>query len=460
MSILSQQNSIPIDNLNYPTLLEWLYSTGNYRDDHTNQNISSGALIVFPQIIDRWNISALIVQQWEGYNVFIVTDYPNEFTQIISHNSIDKNWSNIEFMPFSLVKYSDISDINDILQNTEIDIVLFDDARMLATISSGVNFISVQPKIIVLTSWGDTYAQLDTITSKLPNIRLLSLDVITDFSNIKWNLIKVPMSSRQLSVYNQIRKQELDKNLETSTLNSSKPLPEIPYSKTRAITLYVYPDNTISNLLQDNPICELDNILISNPSLNINHFDTLSSDGPKLDALLDGIVSNWPRKQIIFTRYNHFYGVDLIMSFLHLMSQTNKNPYEPLELFHISCTDNYDNIINSLHKFNQSNSAILISNIIPFISLKHVSAIHVIDNYYFPSIKMLIDRCHKKYLNDSIENLNIFSYVATHPDETSSDLSLYHVFSQDIQNANRIYNGLFSSGSRIVFEPLTGLLVI
>lgn len=422
---------------NFPTLLEWLY---------VSNPKSSGSLILYPRMLNRWNVSSLIVTNWECYNVFIVTDYPTEFMQSVT-DTPSFHWTDLDLIPYSLVKYSDISHINHLLHNTEVDIILFDDARMLATISSALDFTSIHPKIIVLTTWGDTYNHLDIITSHLPNLHLLTLDLISDPIDITWNLITVPLSSRQLSFYNLIRQQEL----------SSPSI--IPFPRTRSVTLYTYPDN-ISNNLQNKPICELSPQIPDNSWLTSTHLSTLYNDGPKLESLIDGVISHWPSKQIIFTRFNHLYGVDLISSFLQLSIQEKKNPYDSFQLFHISCTDDYDSIINTLHKFNSTDSSILITNIIPFIPLKYISIIHIVDTFSFLSIKMLIDRCHKRSLSHNYNDLIIYSYVATHPTEPSSDLSLYNLLVQNIHDSNHLYSGLISCSHRIIFKPSIGIVVL
>jgi len=433
-----------------PTLLEWLYlsddtmvSNGNF-----NQNINEkqGTLVVFPRMIDRWNISSLIVSKWEVYKVVIVTDYPNEFMNtLINSGNNNHDWKDLELIPFELIKYSNISDINRILRNTEIDIILFDDARMLATISSALDFTSVQPKIIILTSWGDTYQQLDIITSNLPNLSLLTPIFINDPIGIKWNLVKVPMSSRQLPFYNQIRKQELtDQNI-------------LQYPLTRMITLYSYPDPIMTDTLQHKTICETDQTSIPdrlhspNTWLNNDYLDKLDINGPKLASLIDGVISNWPNKQLIVTRFNHRYGVDLITSFLQLLIQNQRNPYEIHELFRVSCTEDYDINLNTFHKFNSLDSAILITNIVPLIPLKDTSIVHIVDSYSFSTVKMIIDRCHKRYLNKRVADFTIYSYIATHPTEISSDLALYELLHQNVEEANRLYNGIINSSGHIVF---------
>ena len=461
-----------------PTLLDWLY----LRDPVYSQ----GALIVFPHALDRWNVSSLIVSKWEGHNVFIVTDHPDEFTRAITDPNTE--WTDLELIPFPILKYSDIADINKSLRNTEIDIILFDDARMLSTISSGLDFTLVHPKIIVLTSWGDTYTQLDLITSKLPDLQLLSLDIVSDTMDIKWSLVKVPMSSRQLTFYDQIRKRELassDSPPDTTDLNpirtfgnnSHRDSPnyisdptmskyKIPYPMTRMVTLYVYPDTIMSDTLKHKTICETDqssvpdNLDHPNTWLTMESLDSLHANGPKLESVLDGIVSNWPAKQIVATRFNHRYGVDLIVSFLHLMHRAGKIPYELNEIFHISCTDDYETIVNTLHKFNASESGVLVTNIVPLIPLKGVTIIQVVDSYSFLTLKMIIDRCHKRHLNRGSNGLTVYFYVSTHPTDISSDSALYTTLSNNILDSNRLYSGLIRSSRRIVFSPASGLLVL
>jgi hypothetical protein len=198
--------------------------------------------------------------------------------------------------------------------------------------------------------------------------------------------------------------------------------------------------------------------------LNASYLDTLNDDGPKLLSILDGIISNWPLKQIVMTRFNHRYGVDLITSFLQLLTQNRRNPYELYEIFHISCTDEYETVINTLHKFNDSQSAILVTNIIPLIPLKGITIIHIADTYSSLNLKMLLDRCHKRYLNQTGNNLIIYSHLATYPNnnlshEKSSDEVLYDNFEINIKDLNRLYTGLISQAVHIVFNPKIGLMV-
>lgn len=440
-----------------------------------------GALIVFPLMIDRWNVASLIVSKWEDYKIVIVTDHPNEFMNIIMNisgtNSSEcipsikfTTWTDLELIPFPLLRYSDLVEINRALQNTEVDIILFDDARMLAVIAPAIDAKQVYPKIIILTTWGDSMQHLDIVTSKFPELKLLTLKMINDTANIDWQVSRVPMSDRQLRYYDQIRGREISEVSEHV----------IDYPITRMVTLYAYPDNIMADTISHKYICETDqstlpdeltkstwnpisdygsNEIASQSWLNTSYIETLSDNGPKLLSVIDGIISNWPTKQVVLTRFNHRYGVDLITSFLQLMNKSKKSPYELSEIFHTSCTDEYETSINTFHKFNNSESGVLITNIIPLIPLQNVSIIHVVDSYSFLNINTVLNRVHKRYLNKQGIDIIIYVHIATHPTEKSSDEALYEKLVLNVNEANRIYSGLISMSGSISFDPNSGLIV-
>lgn len=488
------------------TLIDWLYIDDFVlpSTSHTNMTSSSyidspnptfsteqssvrlldkqGALIVYPRMIDRWNVASLIVSKWEDHKVVVVTDHPNEFMNTII-NASGTIWTDLELIPFPLLKYSDLAEIRRALQNTEVDIILFDDARMLAMITPALQLSQIYPKIIVLTTWGDSMDHLNIVTNKFPELRLLALDIISDNANIDWKVTRVPMSDRQLKYYDQVRAREITEASD-HTIN---------YPISRMLTLYSYPDNIMADTLSHKYICETDQSTfpdtldtVSSPSsiarqspsgstwLNSSYISTLSNDGPKLLSVIDGIISNWPAKQIILTRFNHRYGVDLITSFLKLMTQNKQNPYELTDIFHTSCTDEYETSINTFHRFNNSNSGILMTNIMPLIPLKGVSVIHVVDSYSFLYLQTVLDRIHKRYLNtpthlanygslnsniESKKDIIIYCHLASHPKEKSSDEVLYERLLTHIVEANRIYSGLISMSAKILFDPTLGLIV-
>jgi hypothetical protein len=470
-------------------LIDWLYT------NDPDGSVKNGALIVFPRMIDRWNIASFIVSRWEEYKIVIVTDHPVEFMETTT-NTMESKWTDLELIPFPLLKYSDIDDIKRALQNTEVDIILFDDTRMLATISPALIFDCmytqdksvIQPKIFVLTTWGDTLHQLDIVTNLFPGLRLLKIDLINDIANLDWKISRVHMSNKQLKYYDQVRVRELQ-DLETwnTTIHDIPRISNIqvlknfsiPYPITRMLTLYAYPDNIMTDTLVHKYICETDQSsmpdkLTNSTWLNSSYIDNIYDDGPKLLSVLDGIIANWPLKQLVLTRFNNRYGVDLITSFLQLMTQNNKNPYELDEIFHTSCTDIYEHSINTFHKFNNLPSGVFITNIVPLIPLKGISVIHIADSYSFMNIKMVLDRTHKRHLNTQHgqPDLILYSHIATYPNNigkqdkvlsngniVSSDEALHDILASNIKEANRIYTGLISMADSIVFNPTSGISV-
>ncbi len=407
-------------------LIDWL----NNNQSSTNQ----GSLIVFPYSLNRWNITSFIVSHLDDYKIVIVTDHSDEFMKILSHDR-SSHWTDHELIPFPLIKYSDLPQINRCLNNTEIDIIIFDDARMLSIImpsltNSLINLLSDQPKLIILTTWGDNIHQLDVVTKNIPHLSLLTLDIIDDINYIQYHVITTPMSSQQLSYYDKIKVQEF-------------PL----YSITKMITLYSYPDDIMNQTLLHKNTCDLQDEAPIIYSFN--------NDNPKLSAILDGICSNWPNKQIVFTRFNHYYGANLIVSYLKHMIETDTNPYDLNDIFYVSCTDDYQYSMNLYHKFNASESGILITNIFPMLSLTNISAIHIVDDYSFQKNLTLLNRIVK----DRSNPLAIYSYLATHPNEKSTDLVLYENFLIKVTKATDLYTGLKSMANKLILDQKNNLLV-
>jgi hypothetical protein len=423
------------------TFIDWIYT-----DDPTN-GTKQGALIMFPRIVDRWNVASLIASDFEGYRLVIITDHANEFTD----PTIDISGTKWKDHKLTLISYSDLDTIRECLKTTEIDIIIFDDAKMLATISPVIGFNVIKPKILVLSTWGDTFKQLDVVTSKLTGLKLLSLNFINDKSDITWKVSRVPLSNRQLKYYDKVRAIEVSDS-------------KVAYPSTRMITLYAYPDIIMNDYLIMKNICEADQTKYSD-MLNLpgswlseGYIYQLYNDGPKLSSVIDGVASHWPLKQVIVTRFNHRYGVDLIKSFIQLMIQNKQNPYELNQVFSVSCTDDYELAINTYRMFNASTSGVLITNIVPLLPLVGISIIHITDSYSFSTFKGVIDKCHKRHLSTNAD-LIIYSYIASHHREQSSDEALYQTFTTDVNNADLIYSGLVSASTPISFNYEMGLII-
>jgi len=203
---------------------------------------------------------------------------------------------------------------------------------------------NVAPKILILSTWGDSFHQLEVATAIFQGLYFLSMNIIKDTSNVEWKTLRIPMSSRQCQYYSQIRAREDTSN--------------IPYPMSQMVTLYAYPDNIMKDTLSHRMICETDVTTYSDVWSKRNDnsstwitpeaLTTIEEHGPKLAAILDGIISNWPLKQVVMTRFNHRYGVDLVVSFLKLLEANGKNPYNEYNIYHVSCTNDYDDNLKTI----------------------------------------------------------------------------------------------------------------
>jgi hypothetical protein len=288
------------------TLIDWIYDGPGI-----------GALIVFPPMLNRWNVAAMIVEPWKMYQIVVITDSIAEFESATAHVSEHQ---------FILHTFSDLLAINQLLQNPAVDLILFDDAKMLSIILEGLDVEGEGPrnylgKIFVLTTWGDMSSQLEIVTRKLPSLHLLTLDFINDTAAVEWHQIVTPMSPYQYGFYTHLRQYE--------TSNPST----LSYPLTRMATLYTYPAEIADDIIKHQRICQTDQTIFPDADapgqtrwMHAGYLDLLEENGAKLGAVLDGIVAQWPHKQVVLTRFNHRYGVDLITSFLDLLRQIGKNP--------------------------------------------------------------------------------------------------------------------------------------
>lgn len=418
------------------SLLDWLYNEP-----------SVGALVLFPQMLNRWNVSALMVAPFQIYQVVIITDSMAEFEAATLGSSTDQ-------FQFKLHTFSELEVINQLLRNPAVDLIVFDDAKMLAIVMESLNLKQIEPKLIVLTTWGDMQNQLDTVTERLPSLQLLSLDFIGDNAAIEWDAVVTPMSPYQYGFYTHLRQYEARS---TSIL---------PFPVTRMVTLYTYPAEIADEVLKHQRVCQTDTSSLPDANapgrprwMHAGYLDLLEENGAKLNAILDGIVSHWPQKQIVFTRFNHRYGVDLIASFLDLLGQKGKNPYEVSEIYAVRCTDSWDQSIKRFQAFNAASSGVLIANVIPTQPLFGITDLHLVDTYAFRDVATLIDRCHKRQLGSGPIAIHIYVARAPTEGEPTADEVLSGRLTQEVIQANKLYQGLHNAALPIKYDLTTGLVV-
>lgn len=413
------------------TIAHWLRTQVSPQSSQKERaSLSLGSLLAYPFTLNRKHVANLVVHHLSPLRVKIVTDSEHDLG----------------------IKYSDFSGINSVLLSSDVDVVIFDDARMLATISPALNFSAVKPQVLVLTTWGDTPKYVDTIRALMPGLRSLALDVLTDSHPIQWKVVTVPMSQDQVPYYDTVRRAETSGALVNKNL---------PYPASRMVTMYNYPFDHPVDL--SGAICSAEippqPDLIDHPQtwIQSGYLPTLEYDGPKLAAIMDSVSSHWPRKQIIMTQFTHRYGVDLITSFLKLSIRDRKSPYQESELFPVECSDDYESYRANFTAFDAAESGILITNVVPPVALHHIGAMHIVDSYQYTPVLLTLSKIHQRHVTNN--GIVLYLYVATHPHEPSADQVLSDEFIKRIKDADSYFARLVDSSNKIVFTPGVGLVV-
>ena len=176
----------------------------------------------------------------------------------------------------------------------------------------------------------------------------------------------------------------------------------------------------------------LDVVTSKLPQLALFHLDlvegvkvdwNLSVGDGVLESVKDGIVSNWPKKQVALT--------SSLENIIALM-QTGENPYTTNEIITISCSEDYESIIQKLYRFNSSEDAVLLTNIIPLIQLKGVSVIHITEA---KDVRILLAKCPADRVTFTMHFIEI--------NEKHKRML------EKIREANRLYLGLISAAQKL-----------
>lgn len=352
--------------------------------------LTTGALITYPRSLISTDVIEFLVRELD--DVVVVSDRPaSDICTVVSYE--------------------------DAITLTHTGIVIFDNSQLFAVITPLLPD-HPQYKIILLTTWGLTLRQLVSITEKFAGLPLFNLNT-SDEVPIMWELKTAPLSQLQLLYYNRAREEEIAAPVSNSIIS---------YPITRMLTLYTYPNEIMLKTLTRGTTCKPLEQLFTPTSTN-----DLSQTGPKLLSLLNEVISNRPAKQIIVTRFNHYYGSDLITQFLKLIM--NKS-----EIYSMSCSDT--NMVQIVTSFNKACTGVLVTNVIPCIPIQ-ADIIHIIDTYSFLTIQGLLSRLINR-------DVYIYSYVATHPHELSSDEALYNNLVGYITEVNNVYTTLCKWGTNLL----------
>lgn len=287
-------------------LIDWLYN-----------NTKDGVIILHQNSIDKWEILVMIIKAWEKYNIVVVTKNSPQLIKALD-TSKSRHWTEAGFISFPILDYTDIESINYYVDNSEIDIILFDDAIL----SEGV-----------------------LCTNQPCNKKFVILSYLSDQFNIGL---------------------ELDLQL-------------------------IYLDKQMTNII---------------------YRLFLSRLAEKPNSLIDGIISEWPKKQLVIL--NDDVAVKNLYFVLQSMRIQKQMPYE----------------IEQLQEGNRDN-LILIFNSVPNSVLDNISHIH----FYFGAepdiINEVISMCKK---DEKVLTVNV--YGSTQFDEDAFNDFLHHINQCDMAKTN------------------------
>lgn len=210
-------------------------------------------LLLYPFDVNRWDIVTLLQGFWNGSRPV----------------TLDGNG----------LTYNDVKEINNSPK------LIFDDVSAFNGKCTSYRF-SKGSKVVILSTWGDTFEEMQVLTHFFPKILVVSLDLPERIRFILRSH-EVIMSPKQATFFEQIQKEED---------------PGFPY--TRRLGLYLYPED-----IRDSHGQISDWGWISHDYLN-----TLDEDGIKLATLIDEVIIHEGEQQVIFT----YDDIELIQTFLRL----------------------------------------------------------------------------------------------------------------------------------------------
>lgn len=271
---------------------------------------NDGCIVVFPKLVSRSRVIDLLTEKLK-----------QEFVLVTELNNLQRNE----------ISYDDYSSINAALKINQL--VIFDDIKMLSLVIDTIDSTEVRANIIILTTWGDEFGNLNPVTIKFPNSSLFYLNLIRD-ATIDWHLFL-----------------------------------------------------------------------------------------GGIDSVQDGIISNWPRKQLVLTFENEEISV------------LPNNSYEPHEIISISHLDKYEIMVQKINMFNSLQQGVLITNIVPILELQNVSVVHITEPN---DIRMLLPKC-------CCRDIFVKMYFAEITEQVERML-------EKIKEANRFYSGLVLRAQELKFE--------
>jgi hypothetical protein len=256
-------------------------------------------LLVHPFLVDKskicFELAKRIKINFENYH--IITTNSIEFTNNLKNNINDKN---IRFYNYSNA---------DSLLRLKNDLIIIDNLEDAKTLQDNNKFdfitqlLKNNNNVIILTTFGLTQKDLNNFTNIFTSTTVFWASFVDKPFILKRIVHKTKMTSRQENLYDIIRDEEIKDNSNDTNFKYSQRICNIDL-----------PD-TISHLIDtdDEPsVNEMMNQFINSSNNNSFDFKTFLQDAPKIKDLIEKIKQFSNEKQVIYTRYNKHYGVQML----------------------------------------------------------------------------------------------------------------------------------------------------
>jgi hypothetical protein len=170
---------------------------------------------------------------------------------------------------------------------------------------------------------------------------------------------------------------------------------------------------------------------------------SLSDNSPKMDLIINEYKTH-PCKYVIFTHYNKAHGLRLFEKLLKSNLDT--------EIFVISPA-NYHKSKRILHEFNSSDKGILLTSIIPDMTLVEVDKLFIIDSFKPDTTRSLIKLCCAVESGKSDETLEIILlHVKSQLEEETYDEKRVKELAEYLEHSETTYAEFEQNAQSILFK--------
>ena len=388
-------------------------------------------LIGYPQLVDSSKVAFLISEKSKSIfkKINIIT------TDLI--NSID----NIKVYNYSTAQS---------LLAMRNELIIIDDLESAKTLNSNSNIkfsfitelLENNNNVIVLITFGLTRQDLDLFKSVFRSASYFWTNFLEKPFTIKRIVHKSKMTPRQENIYAIIREEEIKDNEN-----------DMNFKYSQRICNLALPDD-IFHLIDTDDEPSIIEMMQSFETLSGSKFDfeKFLNDAPKIIDLIDKIKSFPNEKQVIYTRYNKHYGVEMLKILFE---------YYGYKVYSSTSTMTKKQHLQEIEKFNEDDDPCLYITSFTFThnyNLHNITQLHLLnsDSHVLHSLLDLMFKyrlySEKKY------NITIHSYICESSNINNADSITFKNFFESQKTLITLWNSVSSKGTPLLLNGEDGLL--